>query len=634
MASSLDSGVQLGDGIGIKVSRIQGLGTGDERVARRVEVGDGDVCHAVVANDNALASLNRKRNRELLVAVGSRASHNATGLDIDLLLGLAVCEGDFLRRGIEVVLDGGAGLGLDDQRDGTLGATRTTDGKGVSAVLVHGDIGLGKVEHTGAVVIQISSGVDADGTRSLDNNVMRAGIERIGLKEQCRNGANGIVRVDRLGRTAIDGNGKRAVIRVLGAHDGKLGAGKCKRCRGARLRGPHARTLEAAVNLLGIPTAGLGHLGVIDTGHALGQRSRLLKTTRRLVQAKLRNLRQTPLGIDKVVCGERNLNGGRRHRSATNKALGTDGAAATKVDPGTVLLGLIGHRKTRDALTVLNSLLNGDDIERGGLGQLDGKRLVGCTLCAPIGIVLTIQNLGGTIVLVVVPGAAGLGRSGSAALVVGSRQVVLERLLDTLAKLAHAVGNGGVELALVVGRYVQQQRSAVADGLEVHIAQLGKRLGSVLGRTPEPTGSDASIGLGDEPLVAIGEALAVAVAQVGVETVLGASIGLARAPGSVVRKTVLVADPADTRKGTALEDLAVVALELVDGVVPALEVVHLGVGAGTLGAVHPDLNELSVVAVLLIAQDLPELTIVVVVVVDLGIGRSADTGRFAIGIAI
>ena len=174
----------------------------------------------------------------------------------------------------------------------------------------------------------------------------------------------------------------------------------------------------------------------------------------------------------------------------------------------------------------------------------------------------------------------------------------------------------------------------MADGLEVHIAQLGKRLGSVLGRTPEPTGSDASIGLGDEPLVAIGEALAVAAAQVGVETVLGAGIGLARAPGSVVRKTVLVADPADTRKGTALEDLAVVALELVDGVVPALEVVHLGVGAGTLGAVHPDLNELSVVAVLLIAQDLPELTIVVVVVVDLGIGRSADTGRFAIGIAI
>lgn len=101
-----------------------------------------------------------------------------------------------------------------------------------------------------------------------------------------------------------------------------------------------------------------------------------------------------------------------------------------------------------------------------------------------------------------------------------------------------------------------------------------------------------------------------------------------------MRKAVLVADPANTRKGAALEDQAILGLELLDGVVPTLKVVDLGIGAGTLGAVHPNLNELAVVAVLLIAQDLPELTIVVVVVIDLGIGRGTDTGILAIGITI
>ena len=101
-----------------------------------------------------------------------------------------------------------------------------------------------------------------------------------------------------------------------------------------------------------------------------------------------------------------------------------------------------------------------------------------------------------------------------------------------------------------------------------------------------------------------------------------------------MRKAVLVADPANTRKGAALEDQAILGLELLDGVVPTLEVVDLGIGAGTLGAVHPNLNELAVVTVLLIAQDLPELTIVVIVVVDLGIGRGADTGILTIGITI
>ena len=633
VTSGLDGSVQLGHGIGVEVGRIQRISSGDECIACRVKIGDGDVCYAVIANDGALTGLYGKRNRELLVAIGSRAGNDATGLDINLFLSLAFCEGDLLRRSVEVVLDSGAGLGLNNKRYRTLGAAGTTDGKGVSAVLVHGDVGLGEVEHAGAIVIQIGGSIDADGTRSLNDDVMRTSVERIGLKKQRRNRANGVVRIDRLGRTAVDGDGERAVVGVLGTHDGKLGAREAKGSRGARLRGPHARALKAAVDLLGVPVAGLGHLGVIDTGHALGQRGRLLKTAGCLEQANLGNLRKANVLVAKVVGVELDLDSRGGHRSAADQALGANRAAAAKIGPRAVAL-LVRHRKAGDALAVLDGLLDGDDIECRGRGQLDGKRLIGSALGAPVRIVLAVQNLGGTVILVVVPGAAGLGRSGNTAVVVSTRQVVLERILDVLAKLANAVGNGGIELALIVGRHVQQQRSAVADRLEIHIAQLGERLRRILGRTPEPTGGNASIGLGNEPLIAIGEALAVATAQIGVKTVVGAGIDLARTPGGVVRKAVLVADPTDTCKGTALKDQAILGLELLDGVVPALEVIDLGIGTGTLGAIHPDLNELAVVAVLLIAQDLPELTIVIVVVVDLGIGRGTDTRILAIGIAV
>ncbi len=634
VAGGLDGSGQLGNGIGIEVRGIQRLGASDECIARSVEVGNGDVCHAVVANDSALAGLNREGNRELLVAVGGGAGHNATGLDIDLLLGLTVCEGNLLRRGVKVVLDSRAGLRLDDQRHGTLGSTGTTDGEGMSAVLIHGDIGLREIEHTGAAVIQVGGSVDTDGTRCRNHDVVLTGLKRVGLKEQCRDGANGIVRVDCLGCATVDGDGKRAVVGVLGAHDGKLGTRELERSRSARLRGPHARALKATVNLLVVPIAGLGHLGVIDTDHALGQRSRLLKTAGCLEEAHLGNLREIQALIAKIMRCERNLDSRGGHCGTTNQTLGANRATATKVGPGAVLLSLVGHREARDALAVLDGLLDGDDIERRRLGQFNGERLIGGILGAPIRIVLAVQNLGCSISLVVVPSAAGLCRSGSATALVGARQVVLKRILDVLTKLANTVGDSGVELTLVVGRHVQQQRSAVADGLEVHIAQIGKRLGRVLGRAPEPTGGDAGVGLGDEPLVAIGEALAVATAQVSVEAVLGILICLARTPGGVMRKTVLVADPADTGKVAALEDLAVVALELMNGVVPTLEVVDLSVSAGTLGAVHPDLNELAVVAVLGVTQDLPKLTIVVEVVVDLGIGRGTDTGSLAIGITV
>ena len=80
---------------------------------------------------------------------------------------------------------------------------------------------------------------------------------------------------------------------------------------------------------------------------------------------------------------------------------------------------------------------------------------------------------------------------------------------------------------------------------------------------------------------------------------------------------MLVADPANLCLLAALEEDAVLALQVLDGLRKALEVVILGVRAGTLGAVHPDLDELAVISILLVAQDLAELAVVEVVVVVL-----------------
>ena len=61
------------------------------------------------------------------------------------------------------------------------------------------------------------------------------------------------------------------------------------------------------------------------------------------------------------------------------------------------------------------------------------------------------------------------------------------------------------------------------------------------------------------------------------------------------------------------------ALVLLDGVEPSLEIIVLGVGTAALCAVHPDFHKVTVVAVDGVAQNFLQLGIVVVIVVD-GVG--------------
>ena len=70
---------------------------------------------------------------------------------------------------------------------------------------------------------------------------------------------------------------------------------------------------------------------------------------------------------------------------------------------------------------------------------------------------------------------------------------------------------------------------------------------------------------------------------------------------------VLVADPPDGGVGLGAEEHTVgvktggLALMALDGFKPAFKIILLSVGAGTLGAVHPHLPEVSVVAVDVVA---------------------------------
>ena len=65
-----------------------------------------------------------------------------------------------------------------------------------------------------------------------------------------------------------------------------------------------------------------------------------------------------------------------------------------------------------------------------------------------------------------------------------------------------------------------------------------------------------------------------------------------------------------------MEEHTVVALEGLDGLGEALEIVVLGILAGALGAVHPDLDELALVAVFfVVAKDFFQLAVIEIVVV-------------------
>ena len=168
----------------------------------------------------------------------------------------------------------------------------------------------------------------------------------------------------------------------------------------------------------------------------------------------------------------------------------------------------------------------------------------------------------------------------------------------------------------------------MADRVEVHVAELDEGLGGLHVVVPEPAGGDAGVRLGHDPLLAVGRAHAYLGADAGVllDVLIPRHLGgagvpvgvhLHAVPGGVAGKAVLVADPAHLGLLAALEEDAVVALELLDGLGEAFEIVILGVRARALGAVHPNLDELALVAVLLVAQDLAELAVVEGVVVIL-----------------
>ena len=176
----------------------------------------------------------------------------------------------------------------------------------------------------------------------------------------------------------------------------------------------------------------------------------------------------------------------------------------------------------------------------------------------------------------------------------------------------------------------------MTDRVEVHVAQISNGLRRALVWSPEPSGGDSRICFRNGPLIAVFISQRIAALHVVIASIcFDIDIGLG--PGVLGRIAILISDPAHRRVGAALEDhaFAVIAgfqaLLCLDGVIPALEVIFLGIGSAALCAVHPDFGEVAVISIFVIAQDLIELVDIVIVVIQDIICR---IGRIAIGIII
>ena len=618
-------------GSGVVVG-VDGLGLGDDLVKILIDVSDGDSNNISEATDDVIA-VKGKGDVELAVAVGAAGAllalrHAARG-DGDGGLVLARCEGDLLGSGVEVILRGGAGLKANVDRELLRDVADATERELVGGVLVHRE-GRGLEVHHRHALGQEGGGVDANGALDdADDDRVLLVLEGVGGVEQRRGVAGAHVvggNLDDLAVVNLDAHGP--VAGIGGADDVELGAGELEGESGAGVARPLARALIAGGDgLVGPRGAVAVHVHVVDGGETRRDGRRDFECRGGLVDADLGDLREGLLAGEDLVDAKLDLDGVRGDLGGADEALGADGGTGAKLLPGAVV-GAVAHLEGVDALTVLDGLLDGDDVEGLLLAELHDERLVGRICGAPEGVLVAVEDLTGAVRRVVLIGG---GRLGGAA----GGEVVVEAHLDVGGKLLDARLDLGVNGALIVGRDVDEQRGAVADGVEVHRAQVLEGLGRALVGPPEPAGGDAGVRLGDGPEVAVGVTNLNPALSVGVVVGVG-GVELDGRPelvgGGAHRGAVLVADPADAGVLRALEDDAILGLELVDGVGPTRVVVDLRVGARALGAVHPDLDELALVAVLGVAEDLLQLPDVVLVVVDVGVGGGADAVGHALAL--
>src|SRR5699024_1791708 len=149
-------------------------------------------------------------------------------------------------------------------------------------------------------------------------------------------------------------------------------------------------------------------------------------------------------------------------------------------------------------------------------------------------------------------------------------------------------------------------------------------------------GSDPCIGFRNGPLVAVfitDRIAALAIVIAGVRLYIHDGFR----PCVLGGIAVFIADPAYGRIGSALEDHAFAVITglytflCLNGVIPALEVIILRIGAASFCAVHPDLGKMPVIAIFVISKDLIELVDIVIVVIQ---EILFCIGRIALGIVI
>ena len=558
-----------------------------------VPVPDGDGGYRIKAQNQALF-LGGQLDGKVPV---SRHIGIAPGFHRGGFLRLARLEGDFRNQfGVKVVLDGAAGVGGKPDGDALVGVgTAYPHHLDLHPLIfAHGIAVHLQTHHTQAVVVDDIGRLHADG---LGGDPQLQGMLPMGQVGRGENhlsqGTGGGRRIDGGYLLAVDIHIRLAVVGVLGTHEINLAAGEGGGEAGAGI-GP----LVGAADELGAgfirPAGAEGEGGVGDVQHihALGSCPGKLEALAGLVDAHLAEHGHLPLGD-----GDGNAHLVALYDAGAAQPLAADGLAGSQLMPLPRSIPVF-HQVLVDSLAELDSLLNGHHIEALNAAQIQQQRAgIGAVVGGPVGAVLSVHGVAGLVSQVVAPDAVG----GS-----GLHQVVGKGLTHILPELRHPVQNGLVYGTHIVGGDIQQECGVVSHGAEVHIRQGRNGLGGVLGGAPEPAGGNPGVRLGNRPLVAVFQTDGVASLGIAVDGV-GGLVHLGLRPGVFMGVAVLVANPPDGGVGLGAEEHTVgvktggLALMALDGFKPAFKIILLSVGAGTLGAVHPHLPEVSVVAVDLVA---------------------------------
>ena len=460
----------------------------------KVVVLDDDVCAGIKAQNGAAARVDDLRIEAKVPShFGVFDGFHRYGRCI-----LAVFKSDsFAHIVVMPSVDSGVRCGLEIDGHFPVRSAHALDGDVLCPSLVYRIAGRVNLKHPCALVVQYKCSVQTGRLILADHAHRMLAIGQVvrRIKDLFQRPV-GLVCVGRSHQIPIHVHIHGPVVRVLRADDPCLGAGKGE----AGFRTgicPHTGFVDA-VNGLQIPVAAPRKFAVVDHRQPLGHNGFLFKRALRFEHTHVFNQR------DRLGTGDIDAHLVGTDRRAAHQAFCADGIAGAELFPTGI--GVYIYGKFGDALSQLDVLLNGDDVEQLGPAQIDGNaagRLA--VIHGPIGVCIVVQDIGRGVVRAIPAHSGGL--CGYAVLF---GQIGAERIPDGLPQFRHAVDEVLRQDARCIRGHIEQQRLAASHRFKVDVGQLLHALWLFAG-FPEPAGGQGDVAFADAPNIAVG----VAAVQIG-----------------------------------------------------------------------------------------------------------------------